>query len=117
MSKRQVWSERWGNMSVRMVGRKADPPIETQQQWAPAGSDEERQYIEYATRQRQPDTQPEAAKVEKVHTLIGLVALVCLSFGAWRAWGPGYGLMVPGLLLLAGVVFARTRKSEPEDTP
>ena len=43
------------------------------------------------------------------HTLIGSFALALLSLGAWRAWGPGYGFMICGGILLAGVIYARTR--------
>jgi hypothetical protein len=39
-------------------------------------------------------------------TLIAILALVLLTIGSWLAWTPA-GLLVPGALLLAGVVWKR----------
>lgn len=43
------------------------------------------------------------------HTLIGLSSLALLAVGAWLAWGVGYGLLILGGVLLAGVIYTRTR--------
>ena len=44
---------------------------------------------------------------DTAHTLIGLAALLLVAGGAWLAWGPGYGLLIVGGILLAGVIYAR----------
>jgi hypothetical protein len=46
---------------------------------------------------------------DTAHTLIGTAALVLMAGGAWLAWGPGYAALLVGALLLAGVIYARTR--------
>jgi len=38
--------------------------------------------------------------------LIAILALLLLTFGSWLAWSP-LGLIVPGVLLLAGVICRR----------
>lgn len=43
------------------------------------------------------------------HTLIGIAALALMGGGSWVAWGPGYSALFVGGLLLAGVIYARTR--------
>lgn len=45
--------------------------------------------------------------IDKAHTVIGSFALAMVSLGAWRAWGDGYGMLVLGGVLLAGVIYAR----------
>jgi len=46
---------------------------------------------------------------DTAHTLIGFAALALLATGATLAWGAGYGCLVCGGILLAGVVYARTK--------
>lgn len=47
--------------------------------------------------------------VDTVHTLLGLTSLALLAAGAWLAWGAGYAAIVTGAVLMAGVIYARTR--------
>jgi hypothetical protein len=47
--------------------------------------------------------------VDTIHTLIGAASLALLAAGAWLAWGVGYAAIVTGAVLLAGVIYARTR--------
>jgi hypothetical protein len=47
--------------------------------------------------------------VDTIHTLIGAASLTLLAAGAWLAWGVGYAAIVTGAVLLAGVIYARTR--------
>lgn len=44
---------------------------------------------------------------DTAHTLIGSTALLLLAIGAAVAWGVGYGLLIAGGVLLAGVIYAR----------
>jgi hypothetical protein len=46
---------------------------------------------------------------DTVHTILALVALALLCTGAGVAWGVGYAALVAGAVLLAGVIYARTR--------
>ena len=46
---------------------------------------------------------------DTAHTAIGTTALALLAAGAWAAWGVGYAALLIGSLLLAGVIYARTR--------
>jgi hypothetical protein len=48
-------------------------------------------------------------ETDKAHTILGIAGLTCTTAGAAAAWGFGYGLLVLGGVLLAGVVYARTR--------
>lgn len=47
--------------------------------------------------------------VDQAHTLISVLSLALLAVGATLAWGVGYGCLIVGGTLLAGVVYARTR--------
>lgn len=44
---------------------------------------------------------------DTAHTMIGFSALLMLAAGATLAWGIGYGLLISGGILLAGVIYAR----------
>lgn len=46
---------------------------------------------------------------DTAHTLISLAAVCLLATGAGMAWGPGYAALAIGGILLAGVIYARTR--------
>lgn len=46
---------------------------------------------------------------DRIHTLIGFSALALVVVGTSVAWGWGYGCMICGGILLAGVIYARTR--------
>lgn len=48
-------------------------------------------------------------KLDTAHTLLSLAALGLIAAGAWCEWGPGYAGLTVGGLLLAGVIYARTR--------
>ena len=50
---------------------------------------------------------------DKVHTIVAVSSLVLIGIGAWMAWPPLCPLFL-GSLLMAGVVYARTR---PEGKP
>lgn len=46
---------------------------------------------------------------DTVHTITAALALGLLCSGAGMAWGIGYAALVAGAVLLAGVIYARTR--------
>ncbi len=46
---------------------------------------------------------------DHAHTLIGSLALALIAVGTAAAWGWGYGCWISGGILLAGVIYARTR--------
>lgn len=46
---------------------------------------------------------------DRIHTLIGFAALALVAAGAALAWGVGYALLICGGILLAGLIYARTR--------
>lgn len=46
---------------------------------------------------------------DTAHTLIGAAALVLMALGACLEWGLGYAGIVVGVVLLSGVIYARTR--------
>jgi hypothetical protein len=46
---------------------------------------------------------------DTVHSVVAAAALVLLTAGAWLAWGLGYAALLIGGILLAGVIYARTR--------
>ena len=47
---------------------------------------------------------------DTVHTTVGFLALALVAYGARTAWGAGYACLLVGSLLLAGVIYARTRQ-------
>ncbi len=47
---------------------------------------------------------------DRVHSLISVAALLLIYLGASALWGVGAGLLGVGALLLAGVIYARTRR-------
>ncbi|MHB8864456.1 MAG: hypothetical protein ACYC6N_18790 [Pirellulaceae bacterium] len=108
--------EDWFGMKVKLLSSgsrraQASPLIEQPRGFVAASGAEEREWIEHAQQQRQHVTteQTEAAAVNKAHTIIGMVALTCMCVGAGIEWGTGYSCLIAGGLLLAGVVYARTR--------
>lgn len=46
---------------------------------------------------------------DSAHTLIGTAAMALIALGAGIEWGAGYAALAIGGLLLAAVIYARTR--------
>lgn len=49
---------------------------------------------------------------DTLHGAAAIVALSLIAGGAWLAFGVGYGMIVCGALLLAAVIYARTRGAD-----
>lgn len=47
--------------------------------------------------------------LDTAHTIVAVTSLALLCAGAGIAWGVGYSLLLTGGILLAGVIYARTR--------
>ena len=58
---------------------------------------------------RKSDGREQHMSVDTAHSVIAATALVLLAGGAALAWGVGYGLLLTGTVLMAGVIYARTR--------